>query len=1073
MNRALCVAVVVAVVAAAGRSRAEEPLVVQLMPAMLSGDDATTQRLLATYEIGALKRDIMLCAQASQERLNDRNEPIGPRTAVYHLVMLRLLDYGIKRFSDAELVLFRDNVAKSLESNPKVRLVLDYGVKNLEFAIPRVKEDGLARQAAANGDYAKATPYFERCASEARAAGAYHWAADCGFMLAGLLGSQVRFADAGRAAKQASEGLDKVLDPTLRRTWQVQLFAVRLSGELASGVPEASLRRDVEAMAAELERNKAAYPVAVQLAYYQSVAQFEDFFGHAAAAAALAERALNDPALAASEAKDAVGYRVSLFMLAGRSWKSLGQLSKALEARQAALTAADKLGMPVAQLLAHQEACIAYLDVADYGEAEKHCQQSMRVAQQMGNALAVGEAAKHLGILYKTMRRLPEAEQALRQASEALATNAAAVAQYSRGYALMYLAEVIGAQGREAEARKGLEEARQLFTRNNYTPGLIQAAMETALLQIKGKEPAAALLSLAVAEKGLLASGLADTNPLVYHLYGLTYRDQGDKPKAIEAFEHAVRITESLRSNVSNADYRQKLFGVSLDVYEDLIRLLLVEGRGAEALDYSERAKSRTLLDELQSRAVPLRGVDPSLLERLRGIEAQAHAVTQAMRPEAMVGSQLGAGEAPAVVDVQAAGKRLGELEAERQSLLASLGTTNREARALLAVEPLAVADIVATLPADLAVVAYHTLEQGTVAYVIADRRLSVTVLDADAAGLTTAVEQFRRDIEAGLVLPALAEPATALGVRGLRSLKRQAMANPKPEGARGLYRSLFPAEVLERIRGKRLLIVPHGPLHKLPFAALINPETQRFLVEDFELSFAPSLQVYALLAARTKEAPGTRLFAVGNPSFAATDLTNLFGMAIDKAALLPLPGAEEEVKLIAKGYGQSTVLTGAPATEGAVQAALSAGNDFGIVHLATHAVFNSAVPMASSIFLNGDAHHDGLLQTPELFSLDLSRAALVVLSACQSGLAKIERGDELLGLQRGLLHAGARAVLLTLWEVSDDGTLMLMKHFYEGLRAKQRPSQALRQAQVDMIKMKGLNLPVYWAAFFVSGLSE
>ena len=162
--------------------------------------------------------------------------------------------------------------------------------------------------------------------------------------------------------------------------------------------------------------------------------------------------------------------------------------------------------------------------------------------------------------------------------------------------------------------------------------------------------------------------------------------------------------------------------------------------------------------------------------------------------------------------------------------------------------------------------------------------------------------------------------------------------------------------------------------------------------------------------------------------------------------------------------YPGATVLVRQAATEAKVKAL--SGN-MGLLHFATHGELNEQDPLSSALLLVPEGADDGKLEVRELFGLDL-KARLVVLSACETGLGKLSRGDELVGLQRAFLYAGSPAVVTTLWKVDDRASFVLMREFYDQLKT-QGPAEALRQAQTAT--MKGFPHPFAWAAFGLTGV--
>jgi len=262
---------------------------------------------------------------------------------------------------------------------------------------------------------------------------------------------------------------------------------------------------------------------------------------------------------------------------------------------------------------------------------------------------------------------------------------------------------------------------------------------------------------------------------------------------------------------------------------------------------------------------------------------------------------------------------------------------------------------------------------------------------------------------------------------------------------AQALYRRLLEPARAE-ILGSRLVIVPHGALHYLPFTAL-RSSSGKWVVEDFAVSTLPSASVLRYLTDKGVGASG-RALVVGNP---------------DLGADLALSWAEREARMVGQREPGATVLVRADATEVEVKKVLES---VGLVHFATHGELNENDPLSSAVLLVPGGGEDGRLEVREVFGLDL-HARLVVLSACETGLGKLSRGDELMGLQRAFLYAGTPAVVTTLWKVDDRASYELIRAFYNRL-AGAGPVEALRQAQIEA--MATFPHPYSWAAFGLSG---
>lgn len=262
---------------------------------------------------------------------------------------------------------------------------------------------------------------------------------------------------------------------------------------------------------------------------------------------------------------------------------------------------------------------------------------------------------------------------------------------------------------------------------------------------------------------------------------------------------------------------------------------------------------------------------------------------------------------------------------------------------------------------------------------------------------------------------------------------------------AQKLYRRLV-APLVGMLGRPKLTIVPHGELHYLPFSAL--HDGRAFLIDRFAVRLLPSGSVLKYLKGRGKPAP-QELLVFGNPDLGDPKWD--------------LRGAEAEALEIARRRSGSTVLLGRKASETVIK---KVGGQFRYLHLASHGKFNSDRPLESGILLAGDGENDGRLTVSELYDLKLN-ADLATLSACETGLGALRNGDDVVGLTRGFLYAGARAIVASLWPVSDEATYDLMTEFYAKLQLSGK-RDALRAAQREA--REKYPHPFFWAAFQITG---
>ncbi|HZX32705.1 MAG TPA: CHAT domain-containing protein, partial [Rhodocyclaceae bacterium] len=494
---------------------------------------------------------------------------------------------------------------------------------------------------------------------------------------------------------------------------------------------------------------------------------------------------------------------------------------------------------------------------------------------------------------------------------------------------------------------------------------------------------------------------------IVLYDRGRIAEKQGNPAQAVDFFTKAVEVIERQRSTLNSEASKIGFIGGKQKVYQDLVRLLVAQQRPAEAFEYVERSKARALVDMLAAKkdfAIPSGNVEQ--VRALLDMADKAEAEARAVQAGDQVVRTRG------LVD-----STRGLVDSTR----AQLAEQAPELASLVSVTTLGVAEIQQRLPAGEALVEYYYGSGADGLYAFVVKQDGITVHTLDGAGLAAEVQAFR-----------------------------QAIADPESDAwqapARQLYgRLIQPVEA--DIGEARLTIVAHGALHYLPFNALFDG--RQFLVERHELRLLPAASVLKFLKAGGGDKPGMVL-ALGNP-----DLGD---------ARYDLEFAQKEAQAIAASMPRSRVLVRKNASKSAFREYASG---FRYVHIASHGLFNAKAPLSSALLLSPDGPDNGRLTVGDLYSMRLG-ADLVTLSACETGLGKIEGGDDLVGLTRGFLYAGASAIVASLWQVDDQATGQLMASFYDGMRSGAGKVEALRRAQLKGIKAHPH--PFYWAAFQLTG---
>lgn len=359
-------------------------------------------------------------------------------------------------------------------------------------------------------------------------------------------------------------------------------------------------------------------------------------------------------------------------------------------------------------------------------------------------------------------------------------------------------------------------------------------------------------------------------------------------------------------------------------------------------------------------------------------------------------------------------------------------------------IAPLTLEDVQAELPERTALLVYSLHERRTLVWTVTLSAAVFTPLDLGAAEITARVDALRR---------ALADPArdgggfTATSAELYDLVLRPALAAAGGAGD----------------RADHLVLVPDGALAAVPFAALVDRDTGRFLIERYALSLAPSVRVYRRALARSRRwggAPPASVLAVGEPAYDR----RLF------PRLPPLPRAADEAAGVAALYPRADLLIGERAD---LEAFRRLAGSYEVLHFAGHALASAENPGYSALLLApAGGEGAGTLFAHEVSDLDLAACRLVVLAACDTGAGPVRGGEGVLSLARAFLAAGAPAVVESLWPVDDEAGAELFKTFHTRLRAGADPASALQAAQLALLHHpdERFQLPAKWAGFAVIG---
>jgi len=333
---------------------------------------------------------------------------------------------------------------------------------------------------------------------------------------------------------------------------------------------------------------------------------------------------------------------------------------------------------------------------------------------------------------------------------------------------------------------------------------------------------------------------------------------------------------------------------------------------------------------------------------------------------------------------------------------------------------PLEVDRIQEHLELNSSLLQFHVLDDRVLIWCITKRQITSKAIEITTADLQTEINGF-------------SETIMFKGVSG---------------GSAHRFYSQLIEPVESALSSGKLIIVPHRCLHYLPFEALLDRKGVA-LGDKYNISYLPSGSLIKHLRERKVRMPN-RLLAVGNPT-------------LRYGSLRQLPLSEVEVNSIGKYFSESEIIIGDPATKDAFTR-LSSNCD--VIHLACHAVLNGEKPTESGLYFATSDEVDGLMTIPEIYELELN-AELIVLSCCETALGAMNEGDELIGVSRAFMFAGASSVIASLWEVEDESTAYFMQQFYTNWKSNSK-SEALRLARIATREKYPKTF--HWAPFILIG---
>jgi CHAT domain-containing protein len=698
-----------------------------------------------------------------------------------------------------------------------------------------------------------------------------------------------------------------------------------------------------------------------------------------------------------------------------------GEYSRAIEALYAARRACEATGDAYHFALCHLDLSDIYLELNLSEEAREIAHEGFLRFEKLGMGYEAAKTLANEATAYGQQGKTVQALERFTKAREMFAWEKNLVWPWLID---LYQSLLLFHEGRHFEARRLGAAAAAFFDQSALAGKAVLAHLLLARIALQVEDPTEAQKQT---NESLSRLKAVQSPVLAYQahlLEGQIAKAGNNRTAAHAAYLEARKALEALRSRLQGEELKISFLKNRMHVYEALLDLYIAgdatTASTQEALTCMEAAKSRSMIEMIfqSGQSLPLGEAGQSdLVRRIRDLREELnwyyHRIELAqLRPEEKTHERLETLQEKAQLH-----------EKELLRTLRELPAHEREIATLEAPTEFSVERLQANLPQNATLVEYFSTGDQLVAAVVTWKQiqiLPVTLLSRVAHFLQLLrfqLSKFRMGTE---YVRRFEAPLLRATHSHLESLYAELIAPLRP---------LF--------QGTHLTIVPHGPLHFLPFHALRNGE--EYLCDAFTVSYAPSATVFAMCQEKSASASTSSL---------------VLGIVDQRA-----PHILEEVQSVTALLPQSSLHLGDQATSSLLR---ERGPESGLLHIATHGVYRQDNPMFSGIRLG-----DGYLNLYDLYQMRLN-ARLVTLSGCATGMNFVAAGDELLGLQRGLFCAGATTLLLSLWDVHDQSTSALMKLFYREYLRTGTMAGALKHAMQELREQNPH--PYFWAPFILVG---
>jgi len=613
---------------------------------------------------------------------------------------------------------------------------------------------------------------------------------------------------------------------------------------------------------------------------------------------------------------------------------------------------------------------------------------------------------------------------------------------YNTAIVLMRLGEIYLNQNFTDSASVFLSKSNEIFTTSSSNEGMVNTGLMLCRISLIQNDLVKANSHLNSISKLKLT---LDSKWQMSYMKARIFDIQNQSDSAISSYKNAIAIIEQIRGSMTIEAFKNSFIEDKIKVYDDLILLLAKNNQAEQALEVCERARSRTFLDMIGNRKVGAKNAkDSSLIASEQALKLQIQ----------QLGKEIQKSDNLQLIS------KLNIAQVEYQKVLSDINTSGSAYSSLFNSNPVELLKIKEILPDSTGILEYWLSKNDLVIWLISKNKTLVKTIPVNK-------NLLKEDI--------------LFCIKNIQDIKYEKVINRKLNDLSEKLILPFQSEINQF---NTLNIVPNSILHILPFQLMKSGDNE-YLVQKFNIFYNPSLSVWYYCRNRKVNQDVSLLgMALGN-------------ISVEGAA--PLKGTDFEIEHISQLYQKKSIRKEYETTKNYFK---QNATKFDILHLATHGFMNQYQPMNSYLLFAPEKTENKQLPTEnthltveDIFKMNIN-SQLITLSACQTGLGDISEGDEMVGLSRAFIFAGTSTVIVSLWNVNDASTTLLMTRFYQycsdGIVADKAMAMAQREiannkfqfqlpandrsmnvnwnSEMQQYDVKQANKPAFWAPFIIIG---